>query len=210
MLRNASGVFFSGWALMAWLSLCVVAICVAGLAISSEPVEGARMVIRLTARTSLVLFLLAFTASSLAALFRAPLTEWLLTNRRYLGLAFAFSHGVHAAGIIVLSKIDPQLFDQLTSPVTFIAGGFGYAVILALAITSFDQAVALIGARRWRALHTGGVWLIAVFFAINFGRRAVMMPAMYWPYMVLIFVAMALRFATDRRRAKVPAVTGRR
>ncbi|MEM8721589.1 MAG: hypothetical protein AAGE84_20220 [Cyanobacteria bacterium P01_G01_bin.39] len=55
-----------------------------------------RIAIRFTARTSCILFLLAFTASSLRRIQSNPLTNWLVTNRRYLGLSMAISHGFHA------------------------------------------------------------------------------------------------------------------
>jgi hypothetical protein len=58
-------------------------------------VEGIRLVIRLTARVSLVLFSLAFTAAALARSLPNVWTRWQRRNRRYLGVSFAISHGVH-------------------------------------------------------------------------------------------------------------------
>jgi methionine sulfoxide reductase heme-binding subunit len=196
----------SGWALALWLGLAVAAASGVLAGLSADPVDGARMVIRLTARTSLVLFVLAFTASSLLELAPSPATAWLRANRRYFGVAFAFSHFVHAGAILALSQLDPGLLDSLTTPVSFIAGGIGYAVILLMFTTSFDRAVALVGPEAWRAVHTVGGWFLALFFVVNFGRRAVISPAMYWPYMVLIFAAIAIKWVAVRRRSKVRAV----
>ncbi|CAN7579890.1 hypothetical protein [Aminobacter sp. LjRoot7] len=200
----------NGWRLTAWLSVAVLAACAAAASLAGDPADGARMVIRLTARTSLILFVLAFTASSLAQVWPSATTLWLRTNRRNFGLAFAFSHGVHAAAIFALSQLDPVLFDALTAPVAFIAGGTGYLAIVLMAATSFDRTAAAVGPKAWRVIHTGGAWFLAVFFVVNFGRRAVLMPEMYWPYMALILAAIALRLIVrfrgrKRDRAKLGA-----
>lgn len=204
--RNAPASSFHGWSLAAWLGVGVLAASALAFAFPSSPVDGARAVIRLTARTSLVLFILAFTASSFATLLPSPTTTWLRANRRYFGVAFAFSHLIHAAGIIGLSQIDPVLFDDLTTPASFVAGGIGYAVILAMIATSFDRTAAMVGPRVWRAVHKGGAWFVAVFFVVNFGRRAAIAPGMYWPYMALIFAAIIIRLVAARRNSRIDAV----
>jgi DMSO/TMAO reductase YedYZ heme-binding membrane subunit len=187
----------SGWRLTAWLGLVVLAACGAAAGLAGDPVDGARVVIRLTARTSLMLFVLAFTASSLAWLWPSAMSRWIRANRRHFGLAFAFSHGVHAVAIIALSQLDPVLFDELTAPAAFIAGGAGYLAIILMAATSFDRTAAAIGPKAWRIIHGGGAWFLAVFFVVNFGRRAVLNPGMYWPYMALILAAIALRLMSQ-------------
>lgn len=188
-----------GWFLLAWLCLAVLQGSIAVAAFSPDPVAGARMVIRLTARTSLVLFAVAFAASSLAQLLPSPGSMWLRAHRKFFGLAFAFSHLVHAVGIIALWRLDPLLFAALTTPASFIAGGIGYAIIIAMVATSFDRPARLLGPRAWSALHMWGAWLLALFFVVNFGRRAVVDPAMYWPYLALIGCVMILRLVAGRR-----------
>jgi hypothetical protein len=56
------------------------------------------MVIRFTART-LLFFCLAFSAATLARLGPSSSTRWQRRNRRYRGVTFAASHGIHAAAI---------------------------------------------------------------------------------------------------------------
>lgn len=181
------------WCLALLIGTGVLIASVVMYALALYPVDGVRMAIRLTARTSLVLFVLAFTASSLFALWPSPVTAWLRAERRQFGVAFAFSHFIHAAALVALSQIDPQVFAALTTPASFIAGGIGYVIIVAMFATSFKRVAALVGPRCWQRLHTGGAWFLAAFFIINFGRRAIVMPAMYWPYMALVFAAVALR-----------------
>ena len=62
------------------------------------------MVIRFTARTSLLLFCLAFSAAALARLWPNAWTRWQRRNRRYLGVTFAASHGIHAVAIACLRR----------------------------------------------------------------------------------------------------------
>ena len=63
-----------------------------------------------TGRSSLLLFSIAFTASSLQSLWRTPLTIWILRNRRWIGLSFAASHFVHLALILAISLCFPEPF----------------------------------------------------------------------------------------------------
>ena len=99
------------------------------------------MLIRATARTSLALFGAAFTASSLRSLWRTPATGWLLRQRRYLGLSFAFSHALHALAILGLALVLGDAFE--INLVTVIFGGGAYVMIALMAATSSDRAVRL-------------------------------------------------------------------
>src|SRR6195256_5960627 len=99
-------------------------------------VDGVRMVIRFTARTSLLLFCLAFSAAALALMWPNAWTRWLRRNRRYLGVSFAASHGIHAVAIACFAVMDPTGYMGATSTASYIFGGIGYACIIAMAATS--------------------------------------------------------------------------
>ena len=108
-----------------------------------------------------MLFCLAFGAAALARLWPNAWTRWQRRNRRYLGLSFAASHAIHAVAIVVFAKMDPAGFVEATSPASYIFGGIGYAVIIAMSATSFDRTATLIGPRAWRTLHlVGGYYLL--------------------------------------------------
>jgi hypothetical protein len=154
---------------------------------------GIRMVIRATARTSLALFLLAYTASALTRLGGRRLLAWPLRNQRPLFLAFAVSHAIHLAAIAAFARLHPESFRAaaLASPV---GGAVAYAFIAAMAATSFDRTAAWLGPRARGALHfTGGLW-IWVSFLVAFARRAPVSPG-YWFPVGLLAAAMALRLA---------------
>ena len=159
--------------------------------------DGIRMAIRLTARTSLALFLFAFTASALFRICQNPWTRWQLRNRRQLGLGFAVSHLLHAIAIVALAVTDPKLFAVLGGSSMLIAGGSAYLVIAAMAATSFDRTAALIGKVAWRRLHLFGAWYIWLSFMVTFGKRAQLDMA-YWPFIGALVGAGVLRLIVNR------------
>ena len=198
-----AGGLLEGWRLVGVVSVVLVTAVVVLALAAGGGIDGVRLAIRTTARTSIVLFLLAFTASSLAVLLPTPFTAWQLRNRRYLGLSFAASHLIHAAAIVLLLRWDAALFWTLTNAVNIGTGGLAYAVILAMAATSFDRTAAWLGPRRWRVLHRLAVWYIWVSFLVAFGKRIPENGA-YWVPVVALLVALALRLAAARRRRPGP------
>ena len=195
---------FEGWRLV-WLATAAIAAASLGVVWwTGADVDGVRLVVRLTARTSAVLFCLAFSASALYRLAPGVRTGWLRRNRRYLGLSFAGSHGLHALAIAGYAYLDPVMFNAYMNPVMYVFGGLGYAFILAMAATSFDRTAAALGPRAWSILHTFGAYYIWVTFLNGFGMRAMTDPA-YWPMVALVLAAMAVRLTS----AAVAAYGGR-
>lgn len=189
-----------GWGLVGVVSAVVAATVIVLALAAGGGIDGVRLAIRTTARTSIALFLLAFTASSLAVLLPTPFTAWQLRNRRYLGVSFAVSHLVHAAAIMLLLRLDAGLFWTLTNVVNIVTAGLGYVFILAMAATSFDSTAAWLGPGRWRVLHLLGGWYIWLSFLVAFGKRIPENGAAYWLPVVALLAALALRFAAARRR----------
>jgi DMSO/TMAO reductase YedYZ heme-binding membrane subunit len=192
--------WFEGWRLLAVLTLSLIALSLWIASMRQFEVEGVRMVIRFTARSSLVLFCLAFGAAALARLWPNAWTRWQRRNRRYLGLSFAASHAIHAVAIVVFAKMDPAGFAEATSPASYIFGGIGYAVIVAMSATSFDRTAALIGPRAWRALHLAGGYYLWFQFMVSFGKRVPAMPA-YAAFLIPLLAVMALRMLAMASRS---------
>lgn len=196
---------FRGWSLTAAIAALLLLAAGATLLQGASLTEGLRAVIRLTARTSLVLFLLAFSASSLARLFPGAFTRWLVGNRRHVGMSFAFSHAVHLAAIVALARTDFETFHRLTNIVTYLGGGLAYVFIALMAVTSFDRTAALLGRNAWRRLHSIGMWYLCLSFALNFGKR-IPLDAGYALPVALIVLAILLRLVAMRRGAKAEQV----
>ncbi|OAF18002.1 hypothetical protein [Bradyrhizobium neotropicale] len=184
--------WLEGWRLLAALTLSLVALSLWIASMRQFEIEGVGMVIRFTARSSLLLFCLAFGAAALARLWPNAWTHWQRRNRRYLGLSFAASHAIHAVAIIAFAKMDPVGFAAATSAASFIFGGIGYTFIIAMSATSFDRTAVLIGPRAWRALHLVGGYYLWFQFMVSFGMRV---PAMlpYAAFLLPLLAVMALR-----------------
>lgn len=184
--------WFEGWRLLAALALSLIALSLWIASMRQFEIDGVRMVIRFTARSSLILFCLAFGAASLARLWPNGWTRWQCRNRRYLGLSFAASHAIHAVAIVAFTKMDPAGFAEATSAASYIFGGIGYAFIIAMSTTSFDRTAALIGPRTWRALHLTGGYYLWFQFMVSFGKRVPAMP-LYAAFLIPLLAVMALR-----------------
>ena len=194
---------FEGWRLLGLVSGLLVAMALAILAWDSGE-DGIRLVIRITARTSLLLFLLAITASALRRLWPNSWSCWQLRNRRYLGLGFAVSHGIHALAVIAFARLDPAGFQEATSIASYVLGGTAYVFITLMAATSFDRTAAWIGPVAWRRLHTIGVIDIwATFMASNL--RRVGHDWHYWIPVALLLIAMTLRLVGGLSLRQAPA-----
>jgi DMSO/TMAO reductase YedYZ heme-binding membrane subunit len=184
--------WFEGWRLFGLLTLTLAALCI-GIAGSRQfDTDGIRMVIRFTARTSLLFFCLAFSAAALAQLRPNAWTRWQRRNRRQLGVTFAASHALHAVAIAAFAVADPLGFAQATSLASYVFGGIGYAFIIAMAATSFDRMETLLGFRLWRMLHLTGGYYLLLQFTVSFGKRIPEMP-LYALFLIPLALVFALR-----------------
>jgi DMSO/TMAO reductase YedYZ heme-binding membrane subunit len=180
-----------GWRLF-WIITAVLTAMCAAMVAAMPGEEGVRMAIRATARTSLLLFALAFCASALRRLWPGAFTTWLLRNRRYIGVSFAASHALHLAAIIAFARIDPAEFGTISPVANRIVAGLAYVFIFAMAATSFDRMVALLGARRWKLLHTVGAHYVWLIFLLSFAKRVPQGPE-YSAGVALLLAVMGLR-----------------
>ena len=184
--------WFEGWRLFAVLTLVLVALSAGVAGMRGFEVDGVRMVIRFTARTSLLFFCLAFSAAALAKLWPNAWTRWQRRNRRYLGVTFAASHGIHATAIACFALMDPVGYAAATNAASYIFGGIGYAFIIAMAATSFDRTAAAIGPRAFRILHLTGGYYLLFQFTVSFGKRIPDMPP-YAMFLIPLLAVLALR-----------------
>jgi methionine sulfoxide reductase heme-binding subunit len=168
--------------------------------------EALASVTRHTARIAFVYFFVTFTASVWFVLRSTPVTRWLLSNRRHLGLSFAFVHVVHLLALASLFAVRGEVPD----PVTLVGGGLAY-VLLALLVLTSNRAARIRLGRRWRTLHLVGCWYLwAIFTQSYLGRLDPVAGAE--PYIVFVALsAMALAvpvlrsWAFIRRRTPRPA-----
>jgi methionine sulfoxide reductase heme-binding subunit len=195
---------FSGWPLWWMLVVPIAATSLAMLRLSPG-YDGIGAALRLTARTSFALFMLAFTAAALARLFPGGFTRWLRANRRILGLAFAASHAIHLCIIVAYWEHGVGAYVRMQPFVGFVANVLGYCVIAAMAITSFSPMNRVIGPRAWSLLHTIGGYYIWLSFAKSYVPRAFNDPLYVLPVMVLVLALIVRWRAPPRADSVKPA-----
>jgi methionine sulfoxide reductase heme-binding subunit len=185
--------FIQRWQIVACSTL-VISLTVGVIALMYGLNEtGLRIATRFTARSSCLLFLLAFVGSSLAALWPSATTQWLRANRRYFGLSFAASHAWHAIAIIGLA------FLSQGKAIGYSPGGMlGYVFIVLMVTTSSNGAVRWLGDRRWHILHLVGAYYLWIAFFVSFAKHGTV--ALIYPFLtILLLVAMGIRIANLMR-----------
>lgn len=190
--------WLEGWSLTLALAAAIGSLAAAIVLAGRGGPDAIGLAIQVTARTSFALFTAAFTASAAYRLWPGRFTRWQRRNRRYLGVAFAASHLVHAAAIIALAVLQPAAFHERAGSMTPVPGLVGYGLLLAMAATSFDRTAAWLGPRAWKVLHTVGAIYLWGAFVTSFLVRALRMPA-YWVAVALAIAAMALRVVAWRQ-----------
>jgi len=186
---------FGQWQIVRCVTIFIATVF--GFILSTNGINEAsfRIAIRFTARSSCILFLLAFTASSLHRLAPSYTSNWLLQNRRYLGLSMAISHGFHAvaiAGVAVLTSENMVRDNHLAN--------LGYIFIIVMTITSFKRPAALLGKRNWRILHTLGMYYLWLSFTFSFAKRLSESWLIYAPFVILLILAIVLRLLPSKHK----------
>jgi len=199
MTASKMASYRDGWWLVTLITAMLVVMTLGVAAARTFDVDGVRMAVRYTARSSLVLFCLAFSARALLTLFPSMWSRWQFRNRRYLGLSFAISHALHAVAVATFAVVSPVAFTGATSIASYVFGGVGYIFIALMAATSFDKTAAAIGPRAWRALHLTGGYYLLVQFMVSFGKRVPDMP-LYGIFLVPLIVVFVLRMVAMSRR----------
>jgi hypothetical protein len=187
----------AGWPIVGWSALIVGGMCAGVMTAAGGGEAGVRAAIRLSAKTSLVLFTAAFIASSVRILWPNELTRWMLANRRYLGVSFAASHGIHLLAILALFGVAADFSINMG---TLIAGGLAYVFLAAMTATSFDRTAAWLGPRRWHLLHKTGMYYCWFIFFISYLPRMLVESIWYLPFVNILLGAIVLRAAARRRR----------
>ena len=184
------------WPLPIAYLLFIAGVC-AAIATTPEPgAEQVRAIIRATAFTSAVPFLLLFVASPLQRLRPSAASRWLIRNRRYLGLSVAASHFWHLIAIVVLVRTFSSGGAGIAT-LTKIFGSAGFVLLAAMAATSNDASQRALG-RGWGWLHVVGVYVLWIDFIFTYSGTATIAPfhgvmtaafALAWTLRVVVFMS---------------------
>ncbi|MDB4960055.1 MAG: hypothetical protein JWP01_54 [Myxococcales bacterium] len=187
----------TGPRLLGLITLAVAAMCGLLLLIGSTQYDDAHLVIRWTARTSFVMFALAYVARPACQLWPSRQTKTLLAYRKWIGLGFAVSHLFHLAGILWLASPDPAAFVRSQSPVILVAV-VTFIAVFAMAITSITAIRKRMKHMTWRRLHQFGIHLAWVPFMSTYALAIGTSIVFAIPTLILIVIAF-IRFAAWRR-----------
>ena len=190
----------SGPRLLSWIAVAIAVMCTALAMSASASSEGAHLIVRWTARTSLALFLLAYVARPLVVHWPSPATKAVLARRKWIGLGFALSHLAHLGGIVAIAAPDFAGFVRSQKP-TIIVALLAYVVLFAMAITSIDAVRARISAPAWKRLHRFGIHLLWVPFASTYAGAMFVEPVFAIPTALLVAAAV-LRFTARSSRSR--------
>ena len=149
-----------------------------------------------TGRSSLILFAIAFTASSVESLWPSSLSRWSLRNRRWIGLSFASSHFIHLGLIISMTVFFPDPFVRDQSMAQWVFGGLAYGFVLLMALTSTDQAQRWMVMKTWKSLHFVGSHWIWTLFLLTYVKHVKQGPLwFYLPFLVFTLALIPIRYA---------------
>ena len=123
--------------------------------------ESVSALIAYSVRWSVPWLYLAFAASALHQLFAASWSQWLLRNRRILGLCFATGMAWQCAFILTLVGWHRDYYvSEVYVLRDAIEGVIGYAFLIAMTITSFKAGRKRLTPVQWRRLHTWGIYFL--------------------------------------------------
>jgi DMSO/TMAO reductase YedYZ heme-binding membrane subunit len=182
-----------GMRLVGLIAVAIAAMCAALLIGYGFNAAGAHAVVRWTARTSLVLFTLAYVARPLTQLRPSRTVRDILAYRKWIGLGFATSHGFHLIGIIAVMWPDPGTFIRSQNPTIVIAIAT-FILLGAMAITSNEKIRKSMSPVTWKRLHRTGMHFAWVAFAGTYVGVISVSPIYAIPAVVL-FAAAGIRAA---------------
>ena len=183
-----------GWRLTASATSLILAGLALHFGLSGWTAKSVTAGIDATGRSSLVLFSMAFVASSVQRLWPSSISQWMLQNRRWIGLSFASSHAIHLALIVAMSFNFPEPFLSEQSAGKWVLGGVGYLFVALMALTSTNGAQRWMGMTSWKRLHLiGSYWLWAQFALTYVGHVKKGPKDFYAPFLVFTLALLVIR-----------------
>jgi DMSO/TMAO reductase YedYZ heme-binding membrane subunit len=190
-----------GIRLWATFTVAIAAMCLVLVIAYGATAAGAHAVVRWTARTSLVAFVLAYVARPLVQLRPTRTARDVLSYRKWIGLCFATSHGFHLLGIIAIMWPDPGAFVRAQNP-TVIVALLTFILLGAMAFTSNERIKKKMRPRTWKRLHRAGMHFSWVAFTATYAG-AIGASAAYAVPAAALFVIAGIRAAAWLRGRRI-------
>jgi len=154
--------------------------------------NGTRAAIAWSAKISIILFCLAFTASAAHLRIRNSLSFWWMMNRKYFGISFAINHLLHLGFLVILQQVFHPVFD-LAASTSLMAGGMAYLFVFLMLLTSFEAFSKYLSRKNWKLLHTiGGYWIWMIFMSTYF-KKVKNVGVEFLPFVLLLVIVLLVR-----------------
>jgi hypothetical protein len=191
----------NGWPLFGLLAAVETALFAGAWTGFGGDEPGLRALTRFTVRISFLVFAVVYAAAPLQILLPSLTTRWISRNRRYLGVAFAWAHGLHALAIALLAHRVGNEFAP--RPVSLIGGGYVYLLVVCMAATSFDRTARWLGPGRWALLHRLGLHTLWLDFAVSWTSAALRASSpVYLPFALTAWGVAGLRLTAHLARSR--------
>jgi methionine sulfoxide reductase heme-binding subunit len=166
--------------------------------------HGIREALRATARTSLVLFVLAYIASPLHRIRPSAFSLWLLRNRATIGVSFGLCLSSHIFLIIWLFVRQAPTIPTGVGPADFLIGIPGLIAVVFMVITSARKVRQAMSTLWWNRLHKYGIHLVWFIYTAclidSFLAKSPPNPAWHYvPLIGLLIAAAAMRLSANMR-----------
>lgn len=148
------------WAAFLGTGLATLAVAFAYFADVGMTDRSFDLVLEVSGRVAFVVFMVVFIARPLRQWWPTALSKNLLKHRRLIGVAFAGMHFAHL--FIIFYRIHSMSNFGLVAG--NIPGAVAYLFIGLMFITSFNSTTRALGPKRWRLLHTVGLYYIFLIF----------------------------------------------
>jgi hypothetical protein len=155
----------NGWNLF-WLITAPISIAIVltMTRVDLSSAKGVSSMIQLSVRCAVPWLFLAFAASSLQVVFPGTFSRWLLRNRKIIGLCFAAAMAWQLTFILWLVGIHTEYYvNDVYVLSDVVEGVVGYALLIAMVLTSFKFGRSLLSPRQWKLLHISGIYWLWVY-----------------------------------------------
>ena len=174
----------SNW--LPWLtSALILLVCASVLFSQGEDEAHIRLLIRITARTSLTFLLIGLLAQSLATL---GYSNWFIRQRSHWLASLLFSHAIHLAIVLWLWHFtDVIVFaDPMKRKPALALNGI-YFLFTLFVIVRFRPSLQWLKKTTGQRIQNIPLFLIVSAFAVAYGPR-VMRDSSYWPEAIAILL----------------------
>ncbi len=123
--------------------------------------QGVSSMIQLSVRCAVPILYVAFSASSVHALFSSDSSAWMLRNRKYFGLCFAVAMAWQALFIIwMVVGFTDYYVSEVYVLRDAIEGVVGYLFLIPMVLTTFRFGRKRISRKNWKILHKSGIYFL--------------------------------------------------